>query len=61
MFTASGKRMHSLGEVNLEVESGDLTTVLKFIVASSLITDGILGTDFNLILVTGWKLVLLLV
>ena len=36
MLTASGKRMHSLGEVDLKVNIGNLRTVQKFIVASPL-------------------------
>ena len=46
LLTASGKRMHSLGEVDLEIEIGNLRNVHKFIVASPLITYCILGTDY---------------
>ena len=46
LLTATGKKMQSLGEAELEISIGKFRSSQKFIIASSLITDCILGIDF---------------
>ena len=43
LLTASGNRMQSLGEVELEITMGTFPANQKFTIVSSLITDCILG------------------
>ena len=46
LLTASGNKMQSLGEVELEITMGTFRANQKFTIVSSLITDCILGVDF---------------
>ena len=46
LLTASGNRMHPLGQVELEITIGNFRTIQMFMVASTVITDCILGVDF---------------